>query len=304
MYRYRSLSRGLLATFAVLALFALTGGVLADGPVEGRAGRAEIRYLEGMIDHHQMALDMANHALVSSTTDEVRALSEAIIAAQTAEIGQMQGWLRDWYGIDYQPVSMLGIESVVTSAPVPAPAEGGMAGMMDMMQSMMGEAGMMDMMQGMMSGEMSPEQMQMMMQMMQMMMGGMGGTDNAPGMGMVPAMPGMSSIEPAATPEATAAPDDHAAHHPATESAEAGALVSDPAMSVGMMAGLDRLTGLDYDLAWLEAMVEHHDGAIHMSERLRPWVAHDELAAMAETIIRDQTAEIEQMEALIAEWTA
>lgn len=34
--------------------------ILADGPIEGRAGRAEIRFLEGMIDYHQMALDMGN----------------------------------------------------------------------------------------------------------------------------------------------------------------------------------------------------------------------------------------------------
>ena len=33
--------------------------VMADAPVEGRIGRAEVRFMEGMIDHHQMAIDMA-----------------------------------------------------------------------------------------------------------------------------------------------------------------------------------------------------------------------------------------------------
>jgi hypothetical protein len=40
------------------------GLTVADGPVEGRPGRAEVRFLEGMIDHHQMALDMANDCLM------------------------------------------------------------------------------------------------------------------------------------------------------------------------------------------------------------------------------------------------
>ena len=45
-----------------LVLVLLSVGVsatLADSPVIGRAGRAEVRFLEGMMDHHQMALDMA-----------------------------------------------------------------------------------------------------------------------------------------------------------------------------------------------------------------------------------------------------
>jgi len=37
---------------------------------------------------------------------------------------------------------------------------------------------------------------------------------------------------------------------------------------MGMMAGLHLLTGLDYEAAWLEAMIEHHDDAIHMSQRI------------------------------------
>jgi uncharacterized protein (DUF305 family) len=57
------------------------------------------RFIEAMILHHQGAIDMAEMALEQAAHEEIRTLSEDIIAAQTAEIEQMQGWLADWYGI-------------------------------------------------------------------------------------------------------------------------------------------------------------------------------------------------------------
>lgn len=74
-------------------------------------------------------------------------------------------------------------------------------------------------------------------------------------------------------------------------------------MMMGMMAGLNRAEGLDYDVAWLESMIDHHDDAIHMAQRLLDRVpadaGHAELLELAARIITDQSAEIEQMEALI-----
>jgi uncharacterized protein (DUF305 family) len=58
----------------------------------------EQRFIEAMISHHQGAIDMAEMALVQAENEEIRTLAEAIIAAQTAEIEQMQGWLAEWYG--------------------------------------------------------------------------------------------------------------------------------------------------------------------------------------------------------------
>ena len=80
--------------------------VFADAPVEGRAGRAELRFLEGMIDHHQMALDMANDCLAKATTESVTTLCQNIIDAQSAEIETMRTWLLDWYNVQYTPMSM------------------------------------------------------------------------------------------------------------------------------------------------------------------------------------------------------
>jgi uncharacterized protein (DUF305 family) len=57
------------------------------------------RFIEAMISHHQGAIDMAKMALAEAEHEEIRTLSEAIIAAQEGEIEQMQGWLTDWYDV-------------------------------------------------------------------------------------------------------------------------------------------------------------------------------------------------------------
>lgn len=54
-------------------------------------------FIDGMIEHHQGAIVMAEQALAESERPEIRALAEAIIAAQAAEIAQMQAWRAEWY---------------------------------------------------------------------------------------------------------------------------------------------------------------------------------------------------------------
>lgn len=175
----------------------------AEGPVEGRAGRAEVRFLEGMIDHHQLALDMANDCLAKASTEGVTELCQMIIDVQSSEIEQMREWLLAWYNIEYRPISMYN------------PSDD------------------------------------------------MGGMDHGD----------MQMDEP----------------------------IVDPPMMMGMMAGLDRLEGLDYEIAWLESMIDHHDDALHMSERVLERAEHEELRTLAENIIAAQSAEIAMMEAMIAE---
>lgn len=59
----------------------------------------EQRFLEAMISHHQGAIDMAQMALQMADHAEIKTLAEAIIAAQTAEIAQMQTWLQEWFDV-------------------------------------------------------------------------------------------------------------------------------------------------------------------------------------------------------------
>lgn len=203
----------------ILAVFALPM-IYADSPADGREGRAEMRFMQGMIDHHQMALDMAADCLERAETESVLALCQDIINAQSAEIEMMQGWLLDWYNNEYTPMSMME-----------------MMGMMDM--DMMGE----------MHG-------------------------------------------------------DHGGHGGHGNMGQQGPFV-DPPMMMGMFAGFNQVEGIEYEIAWLESMIDHHDDALHMAQRLLMRVpegaGHPELFALAQQIIADQTAEIELMEEMIVE---
>lgn len=51
-----------------------------------------------MTAHHQSAVDMAKTELLRGTHPELKSLAQNIIKSQEKEIGQMQGWLKSWYG--------------------------------------------------------------------------------------------------------------------------------------------------------------------------------------------------------------
>jgi uncharacterized protein (DUF305 family) len=217
--------RKLTALIAIAALLLTVGLVSAQALT--RSERAEIRFLEGMIDHHQMALDMAADCVAKATTASVVTVCENVIAAQSAEIELMQGWLLDWYNIAYAPLSMFDAAS---------------GGMMDM-------HAMMDVLHDEDEDE-----------------------------------------------EAQGGHDSHSDHSAASDGP-----YTDPPMMMGMFAGFNRLEGIAYEIAWLESMVDHHDDAIHMAERVLTRVAHAELGELAQRIINDQSTEIALIETLISE---
>lgn len=93
-----------------LAIFA--GGLLlasattqADGPAPDKStAKFEISFMQGMIDHHFMAVQMANICLSKDLVhDELATLCQNVATAQSQEIADMQSWLQEWYGILYQP---------------------------------------------------------------------------------------------------------------------------------------------------------------------------------------------------------
>lgn len=61
---------------------------------------ADRTFLEGMIVHHQGAIEMAQSYLNGDfeKRPEVTDMAEAIVSAQEGEIAQMESWLADWYG--------------------------------------------------------------------------------------------------------------------------------------------------------------------------------------------------------------
>ncbi|WP_416671161.1 DUF305 domain-containing protein [Egbenema bharatensis] len=65
----------------------------------------DLRFIDGMVPHHEGAVLMAQEALQKSSRPEILALAEAIIAAQEVEISQLQDWRNEWYpNVEEQPV--------------------------------------------------------------------------------------------------------------------------------------------------------------------------------------------------------
>jgi uncharacterized protein (DUF305 family) len=57
---------------------------------------ADVEFAQGMIPHHQQAVEMAELAETRAEDPQVIDLAERIKGAQDPEIEQMEGWLDDW----------------------------------------------------------------------------------------------------------------------------------------------------------------------------------------------------------------
>ena len=61
-------------------------------------------------------------------------------------------------------------------------------------------------------------------------------------------------------------------------------------------------TATPFDLAFLDAMIPHHEGAIMMAQDAGPKAQHPEVSGLSTNIIRDQTGEIAQMKEWRKSW--
>jgi uncharacterized protein (DUF305 family) len=76
------------------------GGMMGgQGGMMGDQAQMDRLFLEMMIPHHEAAISMARQALDESERPEMRGLAEEIISSQTAEIDEMRGYLRDFFGV-------------------------------------------------------------------------------------------------------------------------------------------------------------------------------------------------------------
>ena len=83
----------------------MMGGMMGNGGMSMMGGgmmagdRADHMFLRMMAPHHQRAIDLSEDALTNGQHPELTGLATDIIAVQSAEITEMNGYLRMWYGM-------------------------------------------------------------------------------------------------------------------------------------------------------------------------------------------------------------
>ncbi len=68
---------------------------------------------------------------------------------------------------------------------------------------------------------------------------------------------------------------------------------------MGMMGGLDKLSGKAFDRSFLSMMIPHHQAAVEMSREILKTTKNAQVKTWATTIIKDQNTEIAQMNTLL-----
>lgn len=91
------MKRLMAALFASTLLLAACGGSDSGGSSSSSDfNDADVTFVQGMIPHHEQAVEMADLALKNADSEDVRALAEQIKGAQDPEIKSMKGFLEDW----------------------------------------------------------------------------------------------------------------------------------------------------------------------------------------------------------------
>jgi uncharacterized protein (DUF305 family) len=89
----------------------------------------------------------------------------------------------------------------------------------------------------------------------------------------------------------------------ATSSNEQSAAVDHSTMSMAEMnEQLEWLSGDEFDKAFIEMMVAHHEGAVDMAQLIPSRAKHDEIKTLGEAIITAQTKEIAEMNQWQKDW--
>lgn len=71
-------------------------------------------------------------------------------------------------------------------------------------------------------------------------------------------------------------------------------------MSDADMAGLDKASGAAFDRMWVQMMTTHHQGALTMAHTELAGGQNPEAKALAQSIITNQTQQIQQLKTLLS----
>ena len=85
---------GLAGFFMAYLLFTAQGTITVSDP----DAPFDQRFVDMMVPHHEAAIAMAEIAQTRATRDELRALADQIIDAQTAEVERLRTWRESWFG--------------------------------------------------------------------------------------------------------------------------------------------------------------------------------------------------------------
>ncbi len=80
----------------------------------------------------------------------------------------------------------------------------------------------------------------------------------------------------------------------------AGMAGMDGMMSADDMTNLATLSGAEFDTAWAEMMIAHHEGAIAQAQTVKAASSNPDVLLLADQIITAQQREIDEMTALLA----
>lgn len=69
-----------------------------------------------------------------------------------------------------------------------------------------------------------------------------------------------------------------------------------------MTESLKNKTGDEYDKAFIEHMIAHHEGAVDMAKLSASNAKHEEIKALSNNIIDSQSNEIDQMKQWMVDW--
>lgn len=89
---------GTVAAEKQLGLTTEEAGMMMDASALNNAKEFDREFIDMMIPHHQGAIRMARAVIARGSDADTKKLAEAIIAAQSAEIEQMNAWRTDWFG--------------------------------------------------------------------------------------------------------------------------------------------------------------------------------------------------------------
>ena len=94
-------------------------------------------------------------------------------------------------------------------------------------------------------------------------------------------------------------------HQPMTMDSGAGHDMGSMHSAEGMMSDEDmdqlmQLSGPEFDTAWLQAMIEHHEGAITMAEQIKEEGDNPDVQALADQVVTTQQSEIDEMNTFLA----